>query len=142
MTPKGILICSGGKFLLCHATKRKDDVPKQYDGSWTISKGIVDEEESPIDAAIRELKEETNVDLRKYEGMVPSPSAKPQVTFQVCSLSLRVQVRDKQVLVYIVDDPDGIVKEQETDLRCGSLIEGHPPDSAVGHLNGWWWNVW
>ena len=46
----GFLIRSKDKFLLCHATKKKDDNPKQFDKSWTISKGLVEEGELPIEA--------------------------------------------------------------------------------------------
>lgn len=34
----GVLLRSKGKFLLCHATKSKNHLVKQFDGNWTIPK--------------------------------------------------------------------------------------------------------
>ncbi len=43
--------------LICHATRSKN--------GWSIPKGVREEKELPFQAAVRELLEETNVDLNK-----------------------------------------------------------------------------
>lgn len=47
-----IYLLSNGKFLICHATNGR---------YWSIPKGIKDKGESDIEAAIREMKEETGI---------------------------------------------------------------------------------
>ena len=71
---------------MCHATKPYGIQPQQFDENWTISKGniynsieliiylgIVDANEHPIDAASRELKEETSIDLENdFKDLIPN----------------------------------------------------------------------
>lgn len=46
------------KFLICHATRSKKSL-------WSIPKGLKETNESVLDAALRELFEETNIDADK-----------------------------------------------------------------------------
>lgn len=48
------------KFLIVHPTNHPFDV-------WSIPKGMIDENETYLEAAIRELKEETSIDLNTME---------------------------------------------------------------------------
>lgn len=48
------------RILICHPTKAGPDV-------WSIPKGLLDNGEEPITAAIRETLEETNVDISKWK---------------------------------------------------------------------------
>jgi 8-oxo-dGTP pyrophosphatase MutT (NUDIX family) len=57
------LIDRNAKTLICHATN-KDDT------NWSIPKGIKDENETAEEAAIRELKEETSIDLSKIKHTI------------------------------------------------------------------------
>ena len=54
-----VIILKGNKFLLCHPTNQK------WFESYSFPKGGLNECESEIDAAIRELKEETSISLNK-----------------------------------------------------------------------------
>lgn len=47
-----IYLLNDGKFLICHATNNR---------YWSLPKGIKDKGESDIEAAIREIKEETGI---------------------------------------------------------------------------------
>lgn len=49
-----VIINENGKFLICHPTGG---------GVWSLPKGIMDENETPEQAAKREVKEETGIDL-------------------------------------------------------------------------------
>lgn len=52
----GILIYVESNLLLCHSTGNKH---------WDIPKGIKEDKETEIEAAIRECKEETNIDIEE-----------------------------------------------------------------------------
>jgi ADP-ribose pyrophosphatase YjhB (NUDIX family) len=55
----GLLIIQDNKILLCHPTGSK------WWGTYGIPKGIVEEGEDVIDAAIRETKEEVGIEIPK-----------------------------------------------------------------------------
>jgi 8-oxo-dGTP pyrophosphatase MutT (NUDIX family) len=68
-THAGIMVKMTGTdlYLICHATQKYNR--NIFVGeSWSISKGKIEEGETPIQAAIRELEEETNI--HKCEWMV------------------------------------------------------------------------
>lgn len=48
------------EFLIVHPTNHTDNI-------WSIPKGMVNDNEDYLDAAIRELKEETSIDLKSME---------------------------------------------------------------------------
>lgn len=54
-----IIILKNEKVLLCHPTRSK------WFGSYSFPKGGIEEDESTLDAALRELKEETSVVINK-----------------------------------------------------------------------------
>lgn len=87
----GFLIRSGDKFLLGRPTGHKH---------WSIFKGELNEGELPLEAAIRELEEETGIklshDVRLLTGVYPLP---------ICTYEIKE--KNKQVIVYIIDDKDG-----------------------------------
>jgi predicted NUDIX family NTP pyrophosphohydrolase len=64
----GFLIESLGKILLCHATNGYK-TPSKNDYKWGVPKGQLDGDEYYIDAALRELKEETDLDLLDITGV-------------------------------------------------------------------------
>lgn len=60
----GIFLVNNKKeVLICHPTNHPVDV-------WSIPKGKVEKGEEPVDAAIRETYEETNVDLTNGESFI------------------------------------------------------------------------
>lgn len=57
----GILIQNiDGDFLMCHPTNHPD--------IWSLPKGHIEDDEEALQAAIRETKEETNLDVTKLDG--------------------------------------------------------------------------
>ena len=58
------LIEKDGKYLLIKRSKIKRDCPNVYPSYWDIPGGSVEENELPIEAALREAMEETNQKIR------------------------------------------------------------------------------
>jgi 8-oxo-dGTP pyrophosphatase MutT (NUDIX family) len=59
----GILIQNiDGDFLMCHPTNHPD--------VWSLPKGHIESGETPMQAAIRETIEETNIDISKLNGTI------------------------------------------------------------------------
>mgnify|MGYP000691774296 CR=1 FL=1 len=56
-----IIILNKTKMLMCHSTNSK------WNGTFSVPKGGIDKGESKIDAALRELKEETSVKVKKRQ---------------------------------------------------------------------------
>ena len=106
----GFIIRSAGKYLICHATQTtKFEMDHIH---WTISKGMVEENETSLNAAIRELKEETGIDLREdvqidgLEALIPHKI---------------LPLMRKTIHAYFIDDPQGILREKK--LECTSMID-------------------
>lgn len=57
----GLVLLKDNKILLCHPTKAP------WYGTYSIPKGHIEEGESKIEAAIRETKEETGIEISKDE---------------------------------------------------------------------------
>mmetsp|Transcript_29802 Transcript_29802/g.41922 ORF Transcript_29802/g.41922 Transcript_29802/m.41922 type:complete len:228 (+) Transcript_29802:78-761(+) len=135
----GFLIRSSkSKFLLCHATKSPNGKWTKYDGNWTVPKGIVEEGESKIDAAIRELREETNIDLlhRSFRELLPPNlnDADPFVVFPV---------GEKKVHLFLLEDEQGRLQDPSIELKCSTKIENmHPSLSyliGLPEVDGYMW---
>jgi len=66
----GVLIRNGEKCLLC---KRNNE--GSFPGLWSLPAGKIEKNEKSKDAAIREFKEETDIDLKKenleFRGLLP-----------------------------------------------------------------------
>ena len=114
----GFLIKSKGLYLLCHATQLLSK-PSQFDGKWTISKGRVEDGETELEAAIRELKEETNISILDYFSF-----RKESKWFNKYSNSKR------EVFVFLVEDSAGVLRDVE--LKCNSIVINHP----ISRYNG------
>ena len=60
----GIFLISNNKILLVH--------PTNGGKHWSIPKGLVElDDDSILDAGIRELFEETSFDLKQYDNIIP-----------------------------------------------------------------------
>ena len=96
-------------------------------GYWGFPKGHAEEGETPFDAAFRELKEETNLDLIKLLDENP---LKEQYTF----ILDRKRVF-KEVLYYIAE-VGGIVSLQTQEIHDGKWIAFPLAISQVTHKEG------
>lgn len=122
----GTLIKSNGLYLICHATQiKKDEDPNL---NWTIPKGRVESHETVLDAAIRELKEETNVDLLKFNNVFLHNSP-----FNTYKTSYR------EVRVFLIEDVLGLL--QKCELKCNSLITDNENSAYYGlyEMDGFMW---
>ena len=58
------LVNKENQILICHPTNHPSDI-------WSIPKGKIEKDEEPLDAAIRETYEETNIDLKEATSFTP-----------------------------------------------------------------------
>lgn len=114
VTTCGIYIYSiAGKVLVCHATHASW---KQ----WSIPKGVKNEDEEPLAAAIRELKEETNIDFKKLD--VIALHALPAVKYE----------KQSKVLYAFLIITDSEVEKMP--LRCNARVKNSFPE-----IDKWEW---
>eukprot|EP01117_Protostelium_nocturnum_P015923 TRINITY_DN6206_c0_g1_i1.p1 TRINITY_DN6206_c0_g1~~TRINITY_DN6206_c0_g1_i1.p1 ORF type:complete len:183 (-),score=61.42 TRINITY_DN6206_c0_g1_i1:134-682(-) len=121
----GLVVRSKGKYLMCHSTQQKKGYTiSQFDGNWSIAKGGVDKGESLIEAAIRELQEETGIDLNsdRLQYLLPKEAREELKPYHIYT------TRRKIVHVFLLDDPKGLLEEVK--LECTSLI------GSSHHLEG------
>ena len=59
----GFIIINNDKLLACHATGHP------YKNGWDISKGHIEDGETPLECACRELKEETGIDSSRLTNI-------------------------------------------------------------------------
>lgn len=66
----GVLVKNGDKCLLC-----KRNVEGSFPGMWSLPAGKIEKNENSRDAAVREFKEETDIDLERknleFVGLLP-----------------------------------------------------------------------
>lgn len=110
----GVLINSCGKVLLCHATNGKN-TPRVNDNRWGIPKGIIDAGETPEQTAIREVFEETGLDISNEE------------LIKISELKYPSSMNGKRVfkilsVFKLIGDSDLVLK----DLNCTSMIPETP----------------
>ena len=64
----GVMIKNGNKILLGHRSAKRKDTGGIYEpDTWTLPGGKQEYDETVIDTAIREIKEETNLDIKNPE---------------------------------------------------------------------------
>lgn len=61
----GVVICCNNSVILCKRIIKYKGQKVDYGGYWAPFSGAIEEGESPKDAAIRELKEESGVEAKK-----------------------------------------------------------------------------
>lgn len=99
-----------GKILLGRSTFDKDV-------SWTVFKGGVENGESLLQTAIRELKEESGIDLNSDQRLLSCISSEPFYTYSV---------NNKIVHLFLLDDVNGILDEYT--FCCSSFWEKNNPE--------------
>ena len=78
----GVMIKDGNKILLGHrSAKRKDTGGIFEPDTWTLPGGKQEYDETVIDTAIREVKEETNLDIKNPEVFSVSDDFQPDRHF-------------------------------------------------------------
>ena len=105
----GFLIRSKGLYLLCHTTQDPDYVYSDEDPFWSVPKGEVNPGEGAWECALRETKEETNLNLEEF------------FKFRKTPLFLTYETKQKFNYIYFVDEPDG--KLLSFNFKCTSLID-------------------
>jgi len=110
LTTAGFLLRSNDLYLICHITQDSNYIYKESDPFWSIPKGTVEERERPIQAALREVKEETGLDLREYFEVPPSTEP-----FHV------YETKHKIYYIFFINDMTGHLTKME--YKCESIID-------------------
>jgi 8-oxo-dGTP pyrophosphatase MutT (NUDIX family) len=123
----GFIVKSKGQYLIAHTTQLLSK-PDVNDGKWTISKGSIEPGETELQAAIRELKEETNLDLVKFYKINPNA-----YWFN------KFHNRKRKITVFLVEDTNGILLKQP--LKCNSMVANHPDTrfNGIPELDAFAW---
>lgn len=101
------------KILVCHATRARWN-------SWSIPKGLREDEEDEFDAAVRELYEETGIDLR---------AVKVASVHKLRGTTYRKQ--HKQLVSFLVVTPADFARYA---YQCYTLVNGSYPE-----IDKWKW---
>lgn len=109
-TSAGFLLRSGGLYLICHTTHGHLP-PVETDFRWSISKGIVEDGEYEIEAAIRELKEETDISILDFVDI--DRKIEPLNVYSI---------KKKTIKVFFAEDPNGLLLTHP--LKCNSFVPG------------------
>ena len=113
----GVLIINeDGKYLAVHPTGYSHE-----DGQWSLPKGIVDEGESPIEAAKREVFEETGIDLSGN-------------SFK--DLGQHSYVHEKDIHLFVTK----INNSKELKIHCSSLFVDHDGKEKPENDKAKWMN--
>ena len=99
------IINKDDKMLIVHPTHSNDSI-------WSIPKGRIDKGETELEAAYREVKEETNIDLRNYVG-------------KVIPLGKETYKHGRKTLSGFVFEYNGTFKEK---LSCQSFVSEKFPE--------------
>lgn len=105
----GFLIESNGLYLIGHATQPRSYVFNPDDELWTIPKGIVNKNETDIDAAVREVREETGINIPDYYDISDIP------------VYMTIATHYKTIKVFHLLDSDS--KLSNIECKCNSIIQ-------------------
>lgn len=116
-TTCGVFVINPNKeILICHPTNHPPEV-------WSIPKGQMEENESEVKAAIRELKEETGIDLMKVSGT------------SVLIGDSKYHHGKKQLFAFAY-----FLNQMYTDkLRCSSMVDMGDPNAPFPELDDFKW---
>ena len=103
-----------GKLLICKASGNY--------GGWSIPKGMAEEGESPTETAVRELWEETGIDVN---------SLKISLIVELDPVMYKTRKKILKSFLYIIED-DLI----DFDFKCISLVDGKYPEISDYKLVG------
>ena len=109
-----LLLCKNKKFLMV----KRSPSEHNYSGYWGLPGGGVDENETPTDALIRELKEELNIELPNFR------------------LLNRYNHKDTTLNVYVYNSPDFnenniTLNDEHTDFGLFSYYEIHQMKNVI-----------
>lgn len=98
----GLIVRTPTQMLLAHAT---------YTPRWDIPKGGIEENESPLDAALRECWEETNLDFKTQKEAI-------------IDLGEQVYIKGKNLHLFTLDLPEALPLNS---CKCHTFVEknGH-----------------
>lgn len=108
----GLVVRSPEGMLLAHAT---------YTPRWDIPKGRLEDNETPLNAALRECFEETNLDLFEHR-------------LKIVDLGMQRYIRGKDLHLFVLDLPAPLDLDE---CRCHTLIEEN--GKAFPETDRWEW---
>lgn len=106
-----IIQCKDGKYLLGRADGHSDPY------CWTVFKGQQEPNETLIDTAIRELKEETGISVVSDHRLNRNISTNYVHTYSM---------KRKDVYLYLLFDKEGVLDSFE--LKCSSFMKNGRPE--------------
>lgn len=110
----GILLHTPNGVLLCHPTGRKFE-----DGCYDIPKGVKEENETEWECAVRELREETGIDITNVDLRY------------IANHGRFAYNKEKDIHLFSVRIANTI---KPIDLKCDSLIDGTNKPEVNGYL--------
>ena len=112
ITSAGFAVLSKDNQILLGKAQKYNDK-----GNWTIFKGQQEEGESLIETAIRELYEESGIDIISDNKLNVNTSSSPFFVFGI---------NDKTVYVYLLRDKDGVLEDFK--FNCSSYFGDNQPE--------------
>lgn len=104
-------------FIILNGDMSKILLGRASSGHWTTFKGHVEQGESELDAAIRELKEESGIDILTSEKLQKSISS---------GVVHEYNVKTKRVKLYLLIDSESVLAESK--FSCRSFYEDGKPE--------------
>lgn len=87
----------------------REEHPRWADPCWSIPSGMVESAETPAEGAVRELREETGVDVAAEDLRLGSTSSVIAGGTTILAWNFALEFEEEPVLA--VDDPDAAVQE-------------------------------
>ena len=123
------LIEKDGKYLLIKRSKIKRGSPNMYPEYWDIPGGSVEDYETPVEALVREIKEEVGLDVNIKQIIHEDSNYDKSKNIMFTRLVYKCSLKETGCLPIIKLDP-----EEHTEYRLISSLEDLNAEKIVAFL--------